>query len=98
MMAEMDHVPMREAMAKLERQYEEDKQTALENQRREYEKQFQQLKSFMSPSTPYAPFIPGGADPLRPHQGKMTTSTMSRLEQRQGLLSEDRETNQIICF
>ena len=82
MMAEMDHVPMREAMAKLERQYEEDKQTALENQRREYEKQFQQLKSFMSPSTPYAPFIPGGTDPLRPHQGKMTTSTMSRLEQK----------------
>ena len=85
MMAEMDNVPMREAMAKLERQYEVDKQTALENQRREYEKQFQQLKSFMSPSTPYAPFVP--ADPLRPH-GKMTTplgtsaSTMSRLEQK----------------
>ena len=71
MMAEMENAPMREAMAKLERQYQEDKQTALENQRREYEKQFQQLKSFMSPSTPYAPFVP--QDPLR--SCKMTSST-----------------------
>ena len=79
MMAEMENEPMREAMAKLERQYEEDKQTALENQRREYEKQFQQLKSFMSPSTPYAPFNP--QDPLR--MNKMTTSmpnVMSKME------------------
>jgi len=79
MMAEVENAPMREAMAKLERQYEEDKQTALENQRKEYEKQFQQLKSFMSPSTPYAPFTPH--DPLR--MGKMTPSTpsvMSKLE------------------
>jgi len=79
MMAEVENAPMREAMAKLERQYEEDKQTALENQRKEYEKQFQQLKSFMSPSTPYAPFTPH--DPFR--MGKMTPSTpsvMSKLE------------------
>ena len=62
-MAEMENAPMREAMAKLERQYEEDKATALANQRREYEKQFQQLKSFMSPSTPFAPFLPQ-PDPL----------------------------------
>ena len=79
MMAELENKPMREAMAKLERQYEEDKQTALENQRKEYEKQFQQLKSFMSPSTPYAPFNP--QDPLR--MNKMTTSmpnVMSKME------------------
>ena len=34
MMAEVESEPVREAMARLERQYEEDKQTALENQRR----------------------------------------------------------------
>ena len=81
MMAEVEHAPMREAMAKLERQYEEDKQTALENQRKEYEKQFQQLKSFMSPSTPYAPYTPH--DPFRPACKATTPSTpnmSSRLE------------------
>lgn len=86
MMAEVENAPMREAMARLERQYEEDKQTALENQRKEYEKQFQQLKSFMSPSTPYAPYTPH--DPFRPggkqqQQQQQTPSTPnmnSRLE------------------
>lgn len=51
------------AIARLERQYEEDKQSALEKQRQEYEKHFQQLKSFMSPSTPYPPYAP--FDPFR---------------------------------
>ena len=83
MMAEVENAPMREAMAKLEKQYEEDKQTALENQRKEYEKQFQQLKSFMSPSTPYAPFTPH--DPFRLATGKpvgtpSTPNVTSRLE------------------
>ena len=36
--------------------YEEDKQSALEKQRQEYEKQVQQLKIAMTPSTPHPPF------------------------------------------
>ena len=44
---------------------------------REYEKQFQQLKSFMSPSTPYAPFIP--ADPLRANKTTPSTPSVSKL-------------------
>ena len=38
--------------------YEEDKQTALEKQRQEYEKQVQQLKIAMAPSTPHLPYHP----------------------------------------
>jgi kinesin family protein 13 len=55
----------------------------LEKQRQEYEKHFQQLKSFMSPSTPYPPYVP--FDPFRMGGSKMTPTTpmvnvMSRLE------------------
>ena len=38
--------------------YEEDKQSALEKQRQEYEKQVQQLKIAMTPSTPHPPYYP----------------------------------------
>ena len=41
------------AIARLERQHEEDKQRALQLQRQEYERHFQQLKSsFLSPTSP----------------------------------------------
>lgn len=73
--------PIQDAIARLERQYEEDKQSALEKQRQEYEKHFQQLKSYMSPSTPYPPFVP--YDPFSRIGSKMTPTTpsvMSRLE------------------
>ncbi len=56
--------PLRSAIARLERQHETDKKAALERQRREYERHFQQLKSYMSPTTPYPPYAPLG-DPLR---------------------------------
>ena len=72
---------LQDAIARLERQYEEDKQTALEKQRQEYEKHFQQLKSYMSPSTPFPPF--GPYDPFLRIGSKMTPTTptvMSRLE------------------
>ena len=73
--------PIRTAIARLEKQYEEDKHTALEKQRLEYEKQMQHLKNYMSPSTPYPPYMP--YDPLR-SVSKMSSSTsmmsMSRLE------------------
>ena len=40
------------------KQYEEDKQSALAKQRQEYEKQVQQLKIAMTPSTPHPPHYP----------------------------------------
>lgn len=45
---------------------------ALEKQRIEYERQFQQLRSMVSPSTPYAPY---SYDPLRIGLGKTTPCT-----------------------
>ncbi len=81
MQADLCNDPIQDAIARLERQYEEDKQSALEKQRQEYEKHFQQLKSYMSPSTPYPPYVP--YDPFTRMGSKMTPTTptvMSRLE------------------
>ena len=36
--------PIQDAITRLEKQYEEDKQSALEKQRQEYEKHFQQFR------------------------------------------------------
>ncbi|XP_059615557.1 kinesin-like protein KIF13B isoform X4 [Phlebotomus argentipes] len=71
MQNELSNDPIQTAIAQLERQHEEDKQVALEKQRQEYEKQFQQLRNILSPSTPYAPYAP--YDPLR--MGKITPCT-----------------------
>lgn len=71
MQKEMSNDPIQTAIAQLERQHEEDKQSALEKQRKEYEKQFQQLRNILSPTTPYAPYTP--YDPLK--MGKMTPCT-----------------------
>lgn len=70
MQNELSNDPIQSAIAQLERQHEEDKQVALEKQRQEYERQFQQLRNIMSPSTPYPPY---SYDPLRP--GKTTPCT-----------------------
>ena len=79
MMAGREDYPMQDAIAKLEKQYEEDKQVALQKQRQEYERHFQQLKTFMSPSTPYPPYaLP--FDPIN-QRSKMTSfMTMSKLD------------------
>ncbi|KAJ8950363.1 hypothetical protein NQ314_007900 [Rhamnusium bicolor] len=53
---ELSNDPIQAAIARLEKQHEEDKQVALEKQRIEYEKQFQQLRNMVSPSTPYSPY------------------------------------------
>lgn len=57
-------------------------QVALEKQRLEYERQFQQLRNILSPSTPYSPYVP--YDPLRgSHSGKLpacTPTTQMRVE------------------
>ena len=49
--------------------YEEDKQTALEKQRQEYEKQVQQLKIAMTPSTPHPPYHPFDSNMRGGHVG-----------------------------
>jgi len=58
MMAETTYAPMKEAIARIEKQYEEDKLKALEHQKKEFEKQFVQLKYLMSPTANTDPFIP----------------------------------------
>ena len=71
MKADLNNDPIQAAILRLEKQYEEDKQSALEKQRQEYEKHFQQLKNYMSPSTPsynapYDPFRSYGKTPSTP--------------------------------
>ena len=85
MQADGSSDPIKTAIARLERQYEEDKQSALEKQRQEYEKHFQQLKNnYMSPSTPSLAAPYSTYDPLLFRStSKMAPSTptvMSRLE------------------
>ncbi|ENN74255.1 hypothetical protein YQE_09227, partial [Dendroctonus ponderosae] len=69
---ELSNDPIQAAIARLERQHEEDKQVALEKQRVEYERQFQQLRNMVSPSTPYSPYP---YDPLRIGLSKTTPCT-----------------------
>ncbi|RZF41836.1 hypothetical protein LSTR_LSTR005298 [Laodelphax striatellus] len=71
MLNELSNDPIQTAIAKIERQHEEDKQVALEKQRQEYERQFQHLRNILSPSTPYSPYVP--FDPFR--IGKITPCT-----------------------
>ncbi|CAG9855403.1 unnamed protein product [Phyllotreta striolata] len=59
---ELSNDPIQTAIARLEKRHEEDKQVALEKQRVEYERQFQQLRNLVSPSTPYSSY---SYDPLR---------------------------------
>ncbi|XP_039311276.1 kinesin-like protein KIF13A isoform X3 [Solenopsis invicta] len=82
MLNELSNDPIQRAIARLEKQHEEDKQVALEKQRLEYERQFQQLRNILSPSTPYSPYVP--YDPLRGSQGgklpACTPTTQMRVE------------------
>lgn len=71
MLNELSNDPIQAAIAKIEKQHEEDKQVALEKQRQEYERQFQHLRNILSPSTPYSPYVP--FDPFR--LGKLTPCT-----------------------
>ncbi|KAL1139626.1 hypothetical protein AAG570_006606 [Ranatra chinensis] len=71
MLNELSNDPIQTAIARIEKQHEEDKQVALEKQRQEYEKQFQQLRSILSPSTPYSPYV--SFDSFR--TGKITPCT-----------------------
>ncbi|XP_012168081.1 kinesin-like protein KIF13B isoform X11 [Bombus affinis] len=82
MLNELSNDPIQRAIARLEKQHEEDKQVALEKQRQEYERQFQQLRNILSPSTPYSPYVP--YDPLRGSQSSKlpacTPTTQMRVE------------------
>lgn len=62
MLNELSNDPIQAAISRLEKQHEDDKQVALEKQRQEYEKHFQQLKNMLSPTTPYGPYT---YDPFR---------------------------------
>lgn len=78
MLNELSNDPIQTAISRLEKQHEEDKQVALEKQRQEYERQFQQLRNILSPSTPYPPY---SYDPLK--LGKLsacTPTTAARVE------------------
>ncbi|XP_011505399.1 PREDICTED: kinesin-like protein KIF13A [Ceratosolen solmsi marchali] len=82
MLNELSNDPIQRAIARLEKQHEEDKQVALEKQRLEYERQFQQLRNILSPSTPYMPYFP--CDSIRGNQGSKilpcTPTTQMRVE------------------
>ncbi|XP_052250414.1 kinesin-like protein KIF13B isoform X2 [Dreissena polymorpha] len=59
MMKEFSNDPISETIRAVEKQYEVDKQVALEQQRQMYERQMQQLRfQLMSPGTPSLPFPP----------------------------------------
>ncbi|XP_025837390.1 kinesin-like protein KIF13A isoform X2 [Agrilus planipennis] len=78
MLNELSNDPIQAAIARLEKQHEEDKQVALEKQRLEYERQFQQLRNIMSPTTPYPPY---SYDPLRfVKPAPCTPTTQMRVE------------------
>ncbi|RWS19448.1 hypothetical protein B4U80_08164 [Leptotrombidium deliense] len=59
MMKELCNDLIQHTMQSLEKQYEEDKNRALEQQRTMYEKQLQMLHNQLSPSTPYASYSIG---------------------------------------
>lgn len=85
MLNDLSNDPIQAAIAKLERQHEEEKQVALENQRLEYERKFQQLRNILSPSTPYAPYMP--FDPFR--TGRMTPCTPGTAQMRADKWAQD---------
>lgn len=78
MLNELSNDPIQAAIAKIEKQHEEDKQVALEKQRQEYERQFQHLRTILSPCTPYPPYVP--FDPFKP--GRITPCTPGTAQMR----------------
>ena len=62
LMSEQDSKPMKDAIAKLEKQYEQEKKKALETQKRDFEKQFHQMR--ISMSSPVSPAMTGSTPTL----------------------------------
>ncbi|KAL4218427.1 Kinesin-like protein kif13b [Mactra antiquata] len=70
MMKEFSNDPISEAISAVEKQYEEDKQVALEQQRQMYERQMQQLRcQLMSPGTPSMTSFPPVMTPTGTQSG-----------------------------
>ncbi|XP_065165638.1 kinesin-like protein KIF13A isoform X3 [Atheta coriaria] len=78
MLNELSNDPIQAAISRLERQHEEDKEVALEKQRQEYERQLQQLRSIMSPTTPYPPYA---YDPFKFKTVACTPTTQMRVDE-----------------
>ncbi|XP_036358339.1 kinesin-like protein KIF13A isoform X8 [Octopus sinensis] len=77
MMKELSNDPIQEAICAIEKQYEEDKQEALERQKQMYERQMQMLRSqLVSPSTPSFPFPSFDLNRMTP--GNSTQSSIQR--------------------
>ena len=51
LLSEADSKPMQDVIERLERQYEEEKKRALDNQKRDFERQFQKMKLSLTSST-----------------------------------------------
>lgn len=89
MLNELSNDPIQAAIAKIEKQHEEDKQVALEKQRQEYERQFQHLRTILSPCTPYPPYVP--FDPFKP--GRITPCTPGTAQMRVEKWAQERFVN-----
>ncbi|KAF0312126.1 Kinesin-like protein KIF13A [Amphibalanus amphitrite] len=76
-MKELGDNPIQTAIERLEHHHQQDKQMALEQQKLEYERQFEQLRSAMSPSAPG----PLGLDGSRRGPSLYSPLAQSRLEQ-----------------
>ncbi|KAL5013425.1 hypothetical protein ScPMuIL_007695, partial [Solemya velum] len=82
MMKEFSNDPIQEAISAVEKQYEEDKQEALEKQRQMYERQMQMLRNqLMSPGTPSMPFSPFDLSRLTPTSSSSQSSIQRKYQQ-----------------
>lgn len=87
MMKELSNDPIQEAICAIEKQYEEDKQEALERQRQMYERQMQMLRNqLVSPSTPSFPFPPFDLNRVTP-----SNSTQSSIQRKYQQWAQERE-------
>ncbi|KAL3888334.1 hypothetical protein ACJMK2_000704 [Sinanodonta woodiana] len=86
MMNEYSNDPISEAIMAMEKQYEEDKQEALEKQRQMYEQQMQMLRNqLMSPGTPSGPYPTLDVNRLTP------TSSQSAIQKKYQQWAQERD-------
>ena len=80
LMSEADSKPMKEAIAKLEKQYEQEKRRALETQKKDFERQFHQMR--LSMSSPVGPATSGSTPTLsiNPKLGSKSGPSFRRLQ------------------
>ena len=80
LMSETDSKPMKDVIAKLEIQYEQEKKKALESQKRDFERQFHQMR--MSIASPASPVMSGSTPTLsiNPKLQPKSTTNFRRLQ------------------